>query len=123
MAVLKVMEEENLRENAREMGAFFRAGLTELMERHECIGDVRGVGLALGVEFVKNRETREPAHEFCMEFLRKFRDAGIIAGSDGEHQNCVKLRPPLIVKKHQVSQALAAFDATLSFMKKEFPLC
>ncbi len=88
-----------------------------LSQRHEVIGDVRGVGLALGVEFSKNRETREPYHAFCQEFLRRFRDNGVISGSDGEYQNCVKMRPPLIVQRHHIDFALTAFDKTLREMK------
>jgi 4-aminobutyrate aminotransferase-like enzyme len=81
------------------------------------IGDVRGVGLALGVEFSRNRETREPNHPFCQEFLRRFRDNGVISGSDGEFQNCVKMRPPLIVRKEHIDFALDKFDKTLKEMK------
>ena len=120
LAVLQVMQEENLRENAREMGAYFKQGLESIKQSHaQVIGDVRGVGLALGVEFVRNVETREPAHDFCMEFLRRFRDAGIIAGSDGEHQNCVKMRPPLIVQKKHIDEALEKCDKVLKEMTRD----
>lgn len=93
--------------------------LTFLFKRHDVIGDVRGVGLALGVEFSRNRETREPYHAFCQEFLRRYRDNGVISGSDGEFQNVVKLRPPLIVQRHHVDFAIEAFDKTLKQMKTE----
>lgn len=95
---------------------------------------MRGVGLALGVEFTKNRETREPYHAFCQgtfvllvfvfqiltittEFLRRYRDNGIITGSDGEFQNVVKMRPPLIVQREQVDRALTQFEKTLKEMR------
>jgi alanine-glyoxylate transaminase/(R)-3-amino-2-methylpropionate-pyruvate transaminase len=115
-----VMREENLRENAKTMGALFKTGLEELKDRYQVVGDVRGVGLALGVEFVRNRETREPDNPFCQEFLRRLRDNGVVSGSDGEFQNCVKLRPPLIVQKHHVEFALDAFDKTLRDMTATF---
>jgi 4-aminobutyrate aminotransferase-like enzyme len=120
LAVLQVMREENLRENAKTMGALFKKGLEELKDRYQVVGDVRGVGLALGVEFVRNRETREPDNPFCQEFLRRLRDNGVVSGSDGEFQNCVKLRPPLVVQKQHVEFALDAFDKTLRDMTATF---
>ncbi len=120
LAVLQVMREENLRENARVMGALFKSGLQELKERYPIIGDVRGVGCALGVEFVRDRETREPHNPFCQEFLRRYRDNGVVTGSDGEFQNVVKMRPPLIVRKQDVDFALDAFDKTLRDMTATF---
>ena len=64
-AVLDVIEEEGLQQNAKEVGAYLLQGLTSLQEKHKCLGDVRGVGLFVGVDFVKDKETREPDVELA----------------------------------------------------------
>ena len=64
-AVLSVIEEEGLQQHAEEVGSYLLQGLEGLMEKHACIGDVRGMGLFIGVEMVKDRETREPDKELA----------------------------------------------------------
>jgi 4-aminobutyrate aminotransferase-like enzyme/Ser/Thr protein kinase RdoA (MazF antagonist) len=96
LAVLDVLEEEDLQARAQRVGTHFIAGLKTLQQCHALIGDVRGSGLFLGVEFVQNRSTREPATAQASYVVNRLRECGILAGTDGPHHNVLKLRPPLI---------------------------
>ena len=96
LAVLDVLEEENLRQHALRLGAHLMEGLKSLQVRHALIGDVRGSGLFLGIDFVLDRETREPAPLQASYVVNRLRDCGILTGTDGPHHNVIKLRPPLV---------------------------
>ena len=91
----KVVLEEKRQEHALEIGEQLIEGLRELMENHELIGDVRGSGLFLGVELVRNRKTREPATEETDAVVNQMRAAGILLGTDGPFHNVIKIRPPM----------------------------
>jgi 4-aminobutyrate aminotransferase-like enzyme/Ser/Thr protein kinase RdoA (MazF antagonist) len=96
LAVLDVLEEERLQENALRVGNYLIARLRELQESHVLIGDVRGSGLFLGVDFVRDLTTREPAPDEASYIVNRLRDSGILTGTDGPHHNVIKLRPPLV---------------------------
>jgi 4-aminobutyrate aminotransferase-like enzyme/Ser/Thr protein kinase RdoA (MazF antagonist) len=96
LAVLEVLEEEKLQENALRVGGRWMQKLKKLAERHAVIGDVRGSGLFLGVDLVEDRETRAPASRQADYVVNRLREEGILAGTDGPHHNVIKLRPPLI---------------------------
>jgi 4-aminobutyrate aminotransferase-like enzyme/Ser/Thr protein kinase RdoA (MazF antagonist) len=96
LAVLDVLEEERLQENALLVGDYLIARLRELQEGHALIGDVRGSGLFLGVDFVRDRTTCEPAPDQASYIVNRLRDSGILTGTDGPHHNVIKLRPPLV---------------------------
>jgi 4-aminobutyrate aminotransferase-like enzyme/Ser/Thr protein kinase RdoA (MazF antagonist) len=96
LAVLDVLEEERLQENALLMGDYLIARLRELQEVHALIGDVRGSGLFLGIDLVRDRATRMPAPDEASYIVNRLRDSGILAGTDGPHHNVIKLRPPLV---------------------------
>jgi 4-aminobutyrate aminotransferase-like enzyme len=96
LAVLDVLEEERLQENALRVGNYLIARLRELQEDHALIGDVRGSGLFLGVDFVRDLTTREPAPDEASYIVNRLRDSGILTGTDGPHHNVIKLRPPLV---------------------------
>ena len=70
-AVLSVIEEDNLQQKAKELGVHLKAGLEGLKEKHSCIGDVRGTGLFIGVDFVKDRESRDPDKELAHKYTTK----------------------------------------------------
>jgi 4-aminobutyrate aminotransferase-like enzyme len=99
LAVLDVLEEEHLQENALAVGESLMTALKELQARHQLIGDVRGSGLFLGLDLVQNRETRRPASKEASYVINRLRERGILTGSDGPHHNVIKLRPPLIFSK------------------------
>lgn len=96
LAVLDVLEEERLQQNAHRVGNYFIAKLKQLQEKHALIGDVRGSGLFLGVDLVLDRDTRAPAPEQASYVVNRLRERGILTGTDGPHHNVLKLRPPMI---------------------------
>jgi 4-aminobutyrate aminotransferase-like enzyme/Ser/Thr protein kinase RdoA (MazF antagonist) len=96
LAVLDVLRDERLQENALRVGNGLCRRLEELQERHPIIGDVRGSGLFLGVDLVKDRATREAATEQASYICNRLRERGILTGTDGPWHNVLKLRPPLI---------------------------
>ncbi|MDX2034445.1 MAG: aminotransferase class III-fold pyridoxal phosphate-dependent enzyme [Blastocatellia bacterium] len=96
LAVLDVMDEERLQQNALAVGNLLLREFRELMKTHLVIGDVRGSGLFLGLELVRNRETREPGEAEASYMVNRLRERGILAGTDGPHHNVIKLRPPLV---------------------------
>ena len=99
LAVLDVLEEEHLQENALGVGESLITALKELQARHQLIGDVRGSGLFLGLDLVQNQETRRPASKEASYVINRLRERGILVGTDGPYHNVIKLRPPLIFSK------------------------
>jgi 4-aminobutyrate aminotransferase-like enzyme/Ser/Thr protein kinase RdoA (MazF antagonist) len=113
MAVLDVIENENLMANAYEVGNYLRDGIRALMARHTLIGDVRGKGLVVGIELVKDRETKEPATEETGRMLDLLKDNGVLAGSEGPYGNVIKVRPPLVFRKEHADILIKALDRAL----------
>ncbi len=113
LAVLDVLEEGHLQPNALHVGAHLIEGLKSLQTRHALIGDVRGSGLFLGIDFVLDRETREPAPLQASYVVNRLRDCGILAGTDGPHHNVIKLRPPLVFSEFDAELFLKTLDLVL----------
>ncbi|TBE94755.1 aminotransferase [Rhizobium leguminosarum] len=95
MAVLDIMAEEKLQENARTVGDHLKARLAALIDRHPIAGAVHGMGLYLGLEFVRDRTTLEPATEETAAICDRLLDLGVIMQPTGDHQNVLKIKPPL----------------------------
>ena len=113
LAVLDVMHDEKLMAAAETTGNAFRQNLRKLMQDHEIIGDVRGSGLAVGVELVRSRQTKEPAFAETKRVLDLMREQGVLIGSDGKHGNVLKLRPPLVFNSENADQVVATLDKVL----------
>ncbi len=113
LAVLDVLEEEDLQQHALHVGTHLIEGLRALQTRHALIGDVRGSGLFLGIDLVLDRETREPAPLQASYVVNRLRDCGILAGTDGPHHNVIKLRPPLVFSEADANLFIETFDAIL----------
>jgi len=113
LAVLGVLEEENLQHHALRVGEHLINGLRALQTRHALIGDVRGSGLFLGIDLVQDRETREAAPLQASYIVNRLRDRGILAGMDGPHHNVIKLRPPLVFSEADANLFLKTLDAIL----------
>ncbi|HEY4816441.1 MAG TPA: aminotransferase class III-fold pyridoxal phosphate-dependent enzyme, partial [Candidatus Acidoferrum sp.] len=96
LAVLDVVRDEGLQDRALRVGKHWMMELKKLQACHRLIGDVRGSGLFLGIDLVRDRETREPATEQADYVVNRLRECGILAGTDGPYHNVIKLRPPLI---------------------------
>ena len=114
LAVLEVIDEEHLQENCRVQGGRFKAGLQELATRHRLIGDVRGMGLMLGVELVRDRETKEPARAETLAVLEHTRELGLLIGKGGLPGNVLRLKPPMCITGEDVEFALAVLDLALT---------
>jgi alanine-glyoxylate transaminase / (R)-3-amino-2-methylpropionate-pyruvate transaminase len=113
LAVLDVIEGDRLQENARVVGARLKAGLQALTRRHSLVGDVRGLGLMLGVELVRDRGTKEPAVAETLEVLERLRDAGVLVGKGGLAGNVLRIKPPLCITAEDADFAVAALDYAL----------
>ncbi len=102
MAVLDVMEEEKLWENAQVVGGYFKERLEALIERHPLVGAVHGSGFYLGVELIRNRETLEPATEETTALCDRLRELGIFMQPTGDYLNILKIKPPMVTSRQSV---------------------
>jgi len=84
------------------------------MNQHAIIGDVRGAGLFIGVEFVRDRDTLEPAAEEADEFIQQMRYRGVLLSTDGPLHNIIKIKPPMVLNYDDVDMVLRIFDDVLS---------
>lgn len=116
-AVLDILQDENLAENARVMGDRFLEGLRVLAKKHEAIGDIRGLGLMIGVELVKNRETKEPHPKLTKHVQETLRSRGILLSITGVYGCVLRITPPLVITAEQVDHALSELDIVLSEAK------
>ncbi len=113
MAVLDVIEVEQLQSNALRTGEQLQAGLRALMRTHERIGDVRGRGLYVGVELVRDRATREPAGRHAAHVANRMRESGILISTDGPFHNVLKIKPPLVFGCDDANRLVGTLDAVL----------
>jgi len=113
LAVLDVIEREDLLKNVHDTGAGLADGLRGLMARHALIGDVRGKGLFYGVEIVRDRETREPAADQAARVREHLRENGVLLGTSGPGNNVIKIRPPLVFNREHAALLLEALDLAL----------
>lgn len=113
LAVLDVIDHDGLQENSRVVGGRLKAGLERLMRSHPLIGDVRGLGLMLGVELVRDRATKEPAKSETLDVLEAAREAGVLIGKGGLEGNVLRIKPPMCITKPDVDFALDVFDRAL----------
>jgi 4-aminobutyrate aminotransferase-like enzyme len=112
-AVLDVIEAERLQENAREAGAYLLTGLRRLAAGNALIGDIRGSGLYIGVDLVRERDTREPAATEARRAVNALRDRGVLVGLTGPHRNVLKFRPPLVFSAQHADLLIDALEAVL----------
>ena len=113
LAVLDVIEDEGLVGNALTTGAYLRGQLAGLMRRHEILGDVRGVGLAVGVELVRDRVTLEPAGAEVKRLTGLLRDEGVLIGGEGVHGNVLKIRPPVAFRPEHADILVQGLERAL----------
>jgi alanine-glyoxylate transaminase/(R)-3-amino-2-methylpropionate-pyruvate transaminase len=115
-AVLDAIEEDGLQNNCKVVGGHLKAGLQKLQQRHKLIGDVRGMGLMLGCEFVRDRATKEPAVEETKQIMEGMKDNGILIGKGGLYGNVLRIKPPMCITKDDADFTLDTLDAVLSKM-------
>jgi 4-aminobutyrate aminotransferase-like enzyme/Ser/Thr protein kinase RdoA (MazF antagonist) len=113
LAVLDVVRDEALQDRALRVGKYWMTELKKLQDCLQLIGDVRGSGLFVGIDLVRNRETREPGTEEAGYVVNRLRERGILAGTDGPHHNVIKLRPPLIFSEADADLFVATLESIL----------
>jgi 4-aminobutyrate aminotransferase-like enzyme len=111
LAVIQVIEEDDLKRNAAEVGGYLRQRLEELKEKHTCIGDVRGLGLMQGIELVKNRETKEPAPQAVATVFEETKRRHVLVGKGGLYGNVIRTGLMLNSSKDLVDEMISALDA------------
>jgi 4-aminobutyrate aminotransferase-like enzyme len=114
LAVLDVIEDERVLERVQRTGRVLRAALEEVAAGEPAIGDVRGVGLAVGVEFVTDPSTRQPDGSRAQAVRDRMRHRGVLVGSTGRERSVLKIRPPLALTEAHVPTLADAFAAALS---------
>ena len=113
LAVLDVVRDERLQENALRVGNNWKTELQELQRKFPLIGDIRGSGLYLGLDLVLSPETREPAPQQASYVVNRLRESGVLTGTDGPHHNVIKLRPPLIFSESDTAHFCSALESIL----------
>ncbi|KAL3616229.1 hypothetical protein CASFOL_039619 [Castilleja foliolosa] len=114
LAVLNVIEKEELQENAFAVGSYLKQRLESLKDKYKIIGDVRGRGLMLGVEFVKDRETKVPANVETVQVMEQMREMGVLVGKGGVFGNVFRITPPLCFNKEDADFLVDVMDYSLS---------
>ena len=110
LAVLDVIEKDNLIENARKIGAYLKDGLEQLKEKYQLIGDVRQRGLFIVVELVLDLESKEPAPEAAHAIVESMKSQGILLSKTGIARNALKMRPPIVFNQENADQVLSALN-------------
>ena len=112
-AVLKVIEKEGLQANALKMGAKLTEGFNRLAAKHSLVGDVRGLGLMLGIEMVKDRATKEPARDECAAVFERCKELGLLIGKGGLWGNTLRIKPPMCINEADADFMLEVLDEAL----------
>ena len=118
LATLEVIDEENIQQNAREVGGHLRRRLDALADKHDLIGEVRGMGLMLGVELVRDRASKEPAPAETAEVLERCKDRGLLIGKGGLFGNVLRIKPPMCITKPDADFLAACLDDALTVVNR-----
>ncbi|MBC7775869.1 MAG: aminotransferase class III-fold pyridoxal phosphate-dependent enzyme, partial [Phycisphaerae bacterium] len=113
LEVLRVIQDEGLQQNALETGDYLRRGLEQLISQFPIIGDVRGPGLFLGFELVKDPETLRPAASEATYLANRMRELGILMSTDGPFHNVLKIKPPMVFCKKDADFLLGKLERVL----------
>jgi 4-aminobutyrate aminotransferase len=114
LAVFEIIEKEGLVEKSARNGAYLKGKLLELMASHDVIGDVRGMGLVYGIEFVLDRKTKEPAPDLARDIVLNCVENGLMVGKLGLHGNVMRVAPPLVITPELIDRSVAILDRVLA---------
>ena len=117
--VLDVIEEENLQDNALDVGTYLLDQLKVLKSKHEIVGDVRGRGLFIGVELMRDLESLTPATEEANTVVNQMKDSGILISSDGPDHNVLKIKPPIIFTRENADTLVVNLAAIINELSKD----
>ena len=117
-AVIDVIEEDDLRTNAANVGSYFRQKLETLQEKYALIGDVRGMGLMQALELVEDRKTKQPAANATNSLMEEARKRGLLVGKGGFYGNVIRLSPPLNITKTDVDEAVRILDESFAALAR-----
>lgn len=118
LKTMEIIEEEKLIENAREMGKYLKSELETLKKRHMLIGDVRGRGLLMGIEMVKDLTTKEYATAECTQLMELCKEKGLLIGKGGLFGNVVRIAPPISITREQVDFMVKVLDESFAELAK-----
>jgi 4-aminobutyrate aminotransferase len=113
LAVLDIMEEERLPENALKIGSYMLERFKEFEKKYEILGEARGRGLVMGLEFVKDKKSLDPAPEITWEFILRCCEAGALVGRVGFYGNVIRIAPPLVMNQHEAEEAVDIVERVL----------
>ena len=113
LATLEVIDKEETQANAEKVGAYLKAKLSGLMDKHRLIGEVRGLGLMLGVELVKDRKTKEPATSETAEIMERTKNHGLLIGKGGLFGNVLRIKPPMCINESDADFIADTLDKVL----------
>jgi 4-aminobutyrate aminotransferase / (S)-3-amino-2-methylpropionate transaminase / 5-aminovalerate transaminase len=113
IAVLEIFENEHLVANSAQMGEYIKKGLTHIAGNCKYVGDVRGCGLVMGIELVKDKLTKDPAPELIRPMIDRCAEHGLLVGSVGMYGNVIRVAPPLVITQQQADESLAAVERVL----------
>ncbi len=119
LITVNIIEEEKLIQNAKDVGNYLQDGLKNLMKSQKLIGDVRGRGLLLGMELVKDHATKEHATAETAELMDKCRDKGLLVGKGGLKGNVLRIAPPMTIKREHADFMLKVIDESLTEISKK----
>jgi 4-aminobutyrate aminotransferase-like enzyme len=113
-AVVDIMRRERLEENALRIGALMKSRLLEMQDKSPYVGEVRGMGLVIGVELVKDKKTKEPAPDLTRKLIDQAAELGLLIGSVGVFGNVIRVAPPLVISEDEANESLDIFEKALS---------
>jgi 4-aminobutyrate aminotransferase / (S)-3-amino-2-methylpropionate transaminase / 5-aminovalerate transaminase len=111
--ILDIMKKEHLVENSARIGAYMKEKLQAIAEKSKYLGDVRGMGLVLGLEFVKDKESKEPAPELIKPIINACASNGLLVGSVGRYGNVIRVAPPLVITQDIADESLAIMEKVI----------
>jgi alanine-glyoxylate transaminase/(R)-3-amino-2-methylpropionate-pyruvate transaminase len=119
LATLEIIDRDNIQQNSREVGAHLMARLEQLADRQPLIGEVRGMGLMLGVELVRDRRSKEPATTEAADVLELTKDRGLLLGKGGLYGNTLRIKPPMCITKDDADFLVDCLDEVLTLVSSK----
>jgi len=117
VAVVEIFEREKLEQNALRIGALMKNRLEQIKEKCPYVGDVRGRGLVMGVELVKDKQTKEPAPDLTKKLIDVAAQNGLLIGSVGIFSNVIRVAPPLVISEDEAVESLDLFEKSLGMLQ------